>query len=39
MGLKKNPLRDIRRVVGHPESLSKRFLEERIARRASKFSI
>jgi hypothetical protein len=37
--LKKNPLKDLRRVVEHPEALSKRLLEQRIARRASKFSI
>jgi hypothetical protein len=37
--LKKNPVRDLRRVVEHPERLSKRLLEQRIARRASEFSI
>jgi hypothetical protein len=37
--LKKNPLKDLHRVVEHPEALSKRLLEWRIARRASKFSI
>jgi hypothetical protein len=31
--------RTFHRVVEHPESLSKRSLEGRIARRASKFSI
>jgi len=37
--LGKSPLKDLRRVVEHLETLSKRFLEKRIARRASKFSI
>ena len=37
--LKKNPLRDLHRVVEYPERISKRFLEWRISMRASKFSI
>jgi hypothetical protein len=37
--LEKNPLKDLCRVAKHPETLSKRLLEQGIARRASKFSI
>jgi hypothetical protein len=35
--LKKNPQKDLHRVVEHPERLSHRFLERRIARWASYF--
>jgi hypothetical protein len=37
--LKKSPLKDLCRVFEHPETISKRLLEQGIARRASKFSI
>jgi len=36
---RKNPLKGLHRVVEHPETLSKRFLERRIARKAYEFSI
>jgi hypothetical protein len=36
--LKKNPLRDLHRVVEHPADSARGFLRLRIARRASKHS-
>jgi hypothetical protein len=36
---KESKEKDLRRVVEHPEGLSKGFLEGKIARKASKFSI
>jgi hypothetical protein len=36
--LKKNPLRDLHRVVEHPADSARGFLRRRVARRASKHS-